>query len=226
MRRLELALPRPARPSRRRARRAKFLEDPTPGTPPHSVSRPRPAPPRRRRERQPIDPSTTCASTLAATSSPSYESTCLCPSTSPGGPRAVPPPPPTDHPHEHARSSPSVNSLQHEAAPISRAVLGGGHGLGGEGRCHGFVLVLVLVVVLVCKLGASLSGEGATCRVERSGRCWVSARGRGLSAARAAASCWRRRHRRSGACACVGRSCSSTTTGEQQLTARSGSHAP
>ena len=48
---------------------------------------------------------------------------------------------------------------------------------------------------------------------------WAAARGRGLPAARRAASSWRRRHRRSGTCAGVGRGCLSTTTGERQLTA-------
>jgi len=85
----------------------------------------------------PRDPSTTCTSTLAAASAPSYDGTCLCPSTSqadrapaaakhasaqhrPLGTIPVPPPRPaaaqrpTDHPHEHARSS-----QQHEPAPIS-----------------------------------------------------------------------------------------------------------
>ena len=122
-----------------------------------------------------------------------------------------------DHPHEHARSCPSVNSQQHEPAPNSGAVLGEGRGLGGEGRRHGFVLVLVLV--FVCKLGAALSGEGTTgCRGK--GRVVL-----GVGAPSRAAGCSARCERlalsasASGACGGGGRSCLSRTMGELRLTA-------
>ena len=49
------------------------------------------------------------------------------------------------------------------------AVVGGGHGLGGAGRCHGVVVVVVVVVVFVGKAGASLWVSGPRCAVEREG---------------------------------------------------------
>ena len=62
-----------------------------------------------------------------------------------------------------------MNPQQHEPTPNSGAVLGGGRGLGGGVRCHGFVLVLVLVLVFVRKFGAALSGEGAMDPADRVG---------------------------------------------------------
>jgi len=73
--------------------------------------------------------------------------------------------------------------------PFAEAGVAGGRGVGGAGRCHGFVLVLVLVLVLVCKSGASLWSFRAEIRRERGRRMLGSgsrSRAVGGSALRAA----------------------------------------
>jgi len=63
----------------------------------------------------------------------------------------------------------STNTADHHHDDEPGAGVAGGHGLGGVGRCHGFVLVLVLVVVLVGEAGASLWGFRAGIRRGRDG---------------------------------------------------------
>ena len=58
------------------------------------------------------------------------------------------------------------------------AVVAGGRSLGGVGRRHHFVFVLVLVLVFVGWLGASLSGGWAKNVEEWTGWCGAAARGR------------------------------------------------